>query len=232
MPGGVSQQVAVFVVLAQAVGAGSVLPLPVLAGAVQAVVEVPEGDLPVFGDGVLNGVHIIVDGLVHAFDPAGNQHVPAHEPGVVDTALAAKLFDELPGLFLREKFTGLDGIDEQLQFRQLKIPGGDVVASALAGQGHDIHAVILQGRHIGIDGFSVTFNIVLPQKHFLQLRSSHRVRLVGVSLQIIQNIEDFQLLIVRLGHGNPSLEVHYSTSISGSKGKFAFSEGMCYNTIS
>ena len=43
--GGVGQQVAVFVVLAQAVGAGLVIPIPVFPGAVQGKVKIPEGDL-------------------------------------------------------------------------------------------------------------------------------------------------------------------------------------------
>ena len=167
---------------------------------IQAVVEIPEGDLPVFGDGVLNGVHIIVDGFVHALDPAADQYVPAHEPGVVDAALAAQLFNQFPGFLFREEAAGLDGVDEQLQFRQLEVPGGNVVTPVFSGNRDNIHPVILQSRNVGIDGFALADNIVLLFQHGQQLRRSHRVILVGVFLQIIQNIEDFQLLIIRLWH--------------------------------
>ena len=113
----------------------------------------------------------------------------------MDAALAAQLFDQFPGLFLREEPAGLDGVDEQLQFRQLKIPGGNVVAAVLPGNGENVHAVILQGRDIRVNGFAIADNIVLFQ-HGKKLRRSHRVILVRIFLQVIEDIEDFQLLIV------------------------------------
>ena len=195
MAQGVGEQVAVFVVLTQTVGACLIASVPVFPLAAQIPVKIPEGDLPVLGDGLLNGVHVKVNGLVHAFDPPGNQHVPAHEPCVVDAALAAQFFNQLPGFFLREEPAGPDGVDEQLQFRQLKIPGGNVVAAVLPGKRDDVHAVILQGRDIRVDGFTVADNIVLLQ-HGKKLRRSHRVIQVRIFLQIIEDIEDFQLLIV------------------------------------
>ena len=159
--GGQGQQVAVFVVLTQAVGAGLIVPVPIDPLALQIEVKVAEGNLPVLGNGVLNGVYIVIDGLVHALDSSGHHHVPAHKPGVVDAALIAQLFNQLPGFLFREEAAGLHRVNEQLQFRQLKIPGGDVVSAALARQGHDVHAVLLQGFDVRIDGLAVTFNIVL-----------------------------------------------------------------------
>ena len=196
MAGGQGQQVAVFVVLTQAVGAGLIVPVPVDPLALQIEVKIAEGNLPVLSDGVLNGIHIIIDGFVHALDPSGHHHVPAHEPGVVDAALIAQLLNQLPGFLFREEAAGLHRVNEQLQFRQLKIPGTDVIAAALARQGHDVHAVLLQGFDVRIDGLAVAFNVVLGRKHTLQLRSSHRVLPVGVSLQIVENVEDFQFLVI------------------------------------
>ena len=114
MAGGQGQQVAVLVVLAQTIGAGLIVPVAVDPLALQVKVKVAEGNLPVFGDGVLNGVYIVVDGLIHAFDPSGHHHVPAHEPGIVDAALIAQLLDELPGFLFREKPAGLYRVNQQL----------------------------------------------------------------------------------------------------------------------
>ena len=77
------QQVAVLVVLTQAVGAGGIVLVPVDSGAVQSPVEVAEGDLPALVNGVLDGVYIILDGLVHALHTAGDPQVLPHEPGLI-----------------------------------------------------------------------------------------------------------------------------------------------------
>ena len=100
MAGGEGQQIAVFVVLAQAIGAGGIGLVPVHPGAVQPPVKIAEGNLPVLGDGLLNGIHIIVDGFVHAFDPPGDVHIPLHQLCILGAAQGAELFNQRPGLFL------------------------------------------------------------------------------------------------------------------------------------
>ena len=60
IPGRQGLQVAVFVVLTQAIGTDLIVLFPVASFAVNAPVEVPEGDLPVSGNGLLNGVYIII----------------------------------------------------------------------------------------------------------------------------------------------------------------------------
>ena len=108
---------------------------------------------------------------------------------------ALQLFDELVAGGFGDDPAGLDGVDEQLQFRQLKIPGGDVVAAVLSRDGENVHAVILQGRDVRVDGLAVADNIVLFQ-HGKKLRRSHRVILVRIFLQVVEDVQDFQLLIV------------------------------------
>ena len=114
------------------------------------------------------------------------------------------IVNQLLGFLFREIPAGLHCVDEQLQLRQLKIPGGDVVSAALARDGHDVHTVILQRGNVGIDGFPVTGNAMAAFQHPRQFTGSHGMAPVGVSLQIIQNVNDFQLLIVGFGHRDTS----------------------------
>jgi len=89
MTGRKGQQVTVLIILTQTVGACCVFFITVFPTSVQIPVEISEGNLPVLSDGLLDGIHIVVDSLVHAFDPAGNQHVPADQFCFVDTAFSA-----------------------------------------------------------------------------------------------------------------------------------------------
>ena len=109
-----SQKVAVFVVLAKTIGAGLVVLAAVFSFSVNTPVKVPEGNLLILGNGILNPVHIVVDGFVHALDPAGDQHISAHQIGIVHTAFFAELLDQFSGFLLREIAAGLNSINEQL----------------------------------------------------------------------------------------------------------------------
>ena len=187
VPGREGQQIIIFIVLAQTVGAGGVGPVPVFPHAVQTPVEVAEADLPVLGNGLLNGVHRIVDRLIHALDPPGDVYVPLHQLGVLGAAQGAQLFNQGAGLLLCQEAAGLHGVDQQLQLRQLKALGGHIVPSAPSGLAQDVHAEILQGGNVGIDGLAVAVDAV-PLQHVDQLTRSHRLIPVGVFLQVIQNI--------------------------------------------
>ena len=176
------QQVTVFVVLTQAVGTGDVFLITVLPLAVQAPVEVPEGDLPVFGNGFLNGVYIIIDGLVHALDASGHHHITAHQTGIVDGTLTAQLLDQFPGLLLRQEPAGLNGIDEQFQLRKLEIPGRDVIAALFAGNGDDVHAIVLQSGDVGINGLAFADDIMLVLQHLNEFSRRDRMVHMGIAL--------------------------------------------------
>ena len=202
--GGEGQKVAVLIVLVEAVGAGGIVPVPVFRLAVQSPVEVAEGDLPVLENGLLDGVHIIVDGLVHVLDPPGHHHIPADLLGLLLAAQTAELIDELQGLLLGEEPAGLHRADEQLQFRQLELALADIVAAVFATVDEDINAEVLQCGNVRIDGFPVTEDSVALQ-HFRKLRCSHRVILVGVFLQVVQDIQNFQLLVIRFWQLHPIL---------------------------
>ena len=98
---GKGQQIAVFIILAQAVGAGGVFLFPVFPFTGDIPVKIAEGNLPVFGNGFLNGIYVVIDAFIHAFDPAGHQHISAQKVCIQGVALVAKLFDQLPGFALR-----------------------------------------------------------------------------------------------------------------------------------
>ena len=64
----------------------------------------------------------------------------------------------------------------------------------------DVDAVFLEGGDVGVDGLPLTLDAPLPVQHIDQFRCSHGVRLVGVSLQVVENMENLQLLIVGFWH--------------------------------
>ena len=101
------------------VGAAVAAELLLLGDGVGAVSEL---DLLVLGDGLMDGVHVVVDGLVHALDPVLHEQLPLHEGRLVDAHEARQLFDELHGLALRDELAGLDAVDEELDLRQLEVP--------------------------------------------------------------------------------------------------------------
>lgn len=108
------QKIAVFVVLTQAVRTDLIVFFPVVSFAVNAPVEIAEGDLTIFGNGLLNGIDAVINGLVHAFYTAGYHDVALHQLGVMLVALVAQFLDQFPGFFLSQVFAGKHCVNEQL----------------------------------------------------------------------------------------------------------------------
>ena len=129
----------------------------------------------------------------------------------MDGALLAELFNQFPGFLFRQEPAGLDCVDEQFQLRQLEVSGCDVVSAVLAGDRNDIHAVLLEGGDVGVDGFPLTGDAIAVFQHFNQLGCPDGMVSVGVLLQIVEDIKDFQLLIVGFRHKITSWE-QYSIS--------------------
>ena len=80
----------------------------------QVPVKIPEGDLLSRGNGLLNGVYVVIDAFVHVFDPARYRHLPAEEPALVLAAQGAELADQGSGFFLGQKAGGLDRVHQEL----------------------------------------------------------------------------------------------------------------------
>ena len=133
----------------------------------------------------------------------------------MDAAFGAKLFNQLPGFLFSKETAGLNRINEQLQLRKLKVPGGDVIAAVFTWDGNDIHTVILQRSNVGINGLPLAEDPPLLQ-HFNELRGANRMVCMGIALEIVQNIENLQLLVVGLRHDDTLLDdlVHYITPIA------------------
>ena len=150
-------------------------------------------------NGLLNGIHFVVDGLVHAFDAPGHDYIPADLFRLLLAGELAEFLDELQGFFLCKEPAGLDRGNQQLQFRQLEVPFTDVIAAVFSPIDQNIYAEFLQDGDVGIDGLSVAQDPLLFQ-HLLQLYGSHRMILVGVFLQIVPNIQDDQPLFIGFCH--------------------------------
>ena len=96
MAAGEGKQITVLIILAKTVGTCQVFFFSVLPLTAKIPVKIAECDLAILGDCLLDGIYIIVDGLVHAFNPSGNQHRTAHQLCVLFVALGAKLFNQFP----------------------------------------------------------------------------------------------------------------------------------------
>ena len=95
---GEGQQVAIFIILAQSVRTCQVFFVSVFPLAAKVPVKITERDLLVLGDGFLNGIHIVVDGLIHTLDPSGDQDGSAHQFGILLVTLGTQLFNQFSGL--------------------------------------------------------------------------------------------------------------------------------------
>ena len=90
------------------------------------VLEVPEGDHPVGGDGPVETVHVVENALVHGFHPAVHIDLPLELPGLMDAGQPLQLADEHVAFPLGEEPAGLHRVHQQLQLRQLEVPLADV----------------------------------------------------------------------------------------------------------
>ena len=84
-------------------------------------------DLPAAVYGIVQEIDIVVNTLVHGFGTAGNQHLTVKIPRLMHTRKRFEFFDQLAGLLFSHKPGGLHRIDQQLQFRQLKTAGIQVI---------------------------------------------------------------------------------------------------------
>ena len=89
--------------------------------AVNIVVEVAEDDLSLLVDGVMDGVDVVIDALIHALHPAGYKDLPLQGLGAIGRGLLLQFVDELMAFLHRDKPTGLHRVHQQFQLRQLEV---------------------------------------------------------------------------------------------------------------
>ena len=197
-------KIIVLIVPCQGVGAESI-PCAVAAKApllAHGVFKVVKAELPVCGDGAVDGVDIIVDGFVHGLDPVGHMDLAVEKLRLVYAGQCLQLADKLHGLALGNEFGGLNAVHQQLQLRQLKIAAPHIVgAAAAAAGGNNVQSVGAEGFNVGINAFPLCGDTVRGQ-HGHQLRRCDRVVFIGMAQKMIHDIEDLQLLVRGTGHGS------------------------------
>ena len=193
-------EIIVFVFPAERVRAGGIPAGAVTPLSVQIPVEIAERDLAVAGDCFMQTVNVVVNALVHGLHAAGYDDLPPQRAAFIAAGQRTELFNELQRLLFGEKFGRLDGVDEQLQLRQFKLAGGEIIAAAWPLDLHDVHTIFPEVFDVGIDAFPLGTDAALLQQIDQFLRCE---RMGGVCRdgQDILEIEQLQLLLFRAGHG-------------------------------
>ena len=132
----------------------------------QIPLEILKRDLRIAVDRLVNFIHIVVDGLVHGFDSAGDQYLAVQLLRLRLAGQIRQLLYELTRFPLRNKARCQNGIDEQLQFGELELPVADIVVGIAATlfRNH-IDAEVAKSLKIGIYGPPLKGNSL--SAHFL-----------------------------------------------------------------
>ena len=154
----IGHQIVVFIVPGHGEGTdyivrAAVAVLPLLG---HIVLKVQKPDLPVFGDAVVNLIHIVVDGLVHGLDAVFHKDLPVQKLGAVYAGQCLDLLDEGRGLFVGDEFGGLHAVHQQLQLRQLKGAACHIIAEHAAPLAFlNIHAEGAQRLDVIVNAFAL-----------------------------------------------------------------------------
>lgn len=103
----------------------SVAPVDALLGG--RVIEVAEGDFPSLYNGGLDAVYADVDALVDGFYAAVDVQMPFQQRGVSGSDKGRQPLDQLLAFSRRDEPRRLRRVDEQLDLRGFKVPGGHMV---------------------------------------------------------------------------------------------------------
>ena len=115
------------------------------------VLEILEGDGPLFVDRRLDGVDGVVHGLVVRLGRAVHVDGAVQERGVVPACEVAQLLDEGGAFLLRDEVGGLNGVHQQFQFRQLQQRGADKVTVLRAFDADDVQAEVHEQLDITVN---------------------------------------------------------------------------------
>ena len=173
----------------------------------QGPLKIMEADLFSGVDGLVQGVHGVIDALVHGFDAAGDIDLPLELPGLVAGGKALHLLDELIGLFSGDEPGGLHRVHQQLQLRQFKGAGGDKIAPGAAVPPlFNVHAHHPQGLQVVVQTLSVPHVHTLRPEQLHHPGDGHGVLLVGLPVEDIGQIQQLGLLILTFCHGMTSFD--------------------------
>ena len=112
----------------------------------------------------MNLIDIIVDGLIHRFDPVLHEYLSVEQLCAMDTGQLLDFLDQGQRLLMGNKFRGLDAIHEELELRQFKVAACYIVAVIVPLRYlNDVQAKIPQSFNITIDRLSLRSNIMRLQ---------------------------------------------------------------------
>ena len=142
----------------------------------------------------MNLIDIIVDGLIHRFDPVLHEYLPVEQLCAVDTGQLFDFLDQGQRLLMGNKFRGLDAIHEELEFRQFKVPTCYIVAAIVPLRYlNDVQAKIPQSFNITIDRLSLRSNIMRLQVGN-DLAGGYGMVFIRVFQQVLHDVDNLQLL--------------------------------------
>ena len=172
-----------------------------------------EPDLLILGDSVMNGVHRIVNALIHGLDPPGDIDLALQLHGLIAADQLLQLPDQGVGLLLRDKLRRLNGVHQKLQLRQFKRPGDHVVVIALPRRlSLHLDPQYFQVLEVGVNALAVGGDLILSQGRD-DLRHGDVVVVVCALQHDLSQTVKLELLIGSLGHGGILLSL-YKDSIS------------------
>ena len=166
--------------------------------------KILEADLPVGINCFMQHINIIVDALIHGFDPVGYQYLTVKMLGLVNAHHGFQLLNQLTGFLFRDEFRGLYRIDEQFQLRKFKGTRGQMIinlSSNLLLQ--NLQSEFFQSVEVCIECFPVRVNSVSGEfgRDLLQGKCMGVISFLGKNLD---KIEHFELLIITGSHRSAS----------------------------
>ena len=142
----------------------------------------------------MNLIDIIVDGLIHRFDPVLHEYLSVEQLCAMDTGQLLDFLDQGQRLLMGNKFRGLDAIHEELEFRQFKVPTCYIVAVIVSLRYlNDVQAKIPQSFNITIDRLSLRSNIMRLQVGN-DLAGGYGMVFIRVFQQVLHDVDNLQLL--------------------------------------
>ena len=136
-------------------------------------------------------VNIVVNGFVHRFHTARDIDLPVELGGLIVADVFFQLLDQLTGFTGRDEFCGLDGINQQLQLWQLKIPRAKMIlCSAVPLLRYDVKTIIPQLLKMIVERLSIGGNIHSGQFPY-DLLQRKRMLVVGLRCEDVHEMEYF-----------------------------------------
>ena len=86
------------------------------------VVEIAEGDFLPLRDGSLNSVYIQINALVGGLGTAVDVELPFQKGSIAGSNEGRQPVYQCPALAVRDKPSGLNGVNQQLNLRRFKMP--------------------------------------------------------------------------------------------------------------